>query len=459
MSNENGNKTRGTYATGLSAARHPNYVTLRGNTVYNNWGEGISTYEANGTIIEGNIVYDNWSANVYISDATNVLLQRNLIYNSDNSAVTVGSREGIMMGDERYNPASSNITIINNFVYGTYRNLHWWQGVQGGGMVNVLVANNTFVNSRAEAGMVIASGSHSNSRVLNNIVLQEGSLPVAVIGTKTGLTFSNNLWSKIPSSSVAGSGDVIGNPLLIRVGQTTAGQLTGSWFEIQSGSPARGKAKTINEVTEDYYANSRDFSSDIGGHEFGATSTRSTFTDVPTIHWAWQYIEALVQNGITSGCGSGRYCPGSVVTRDQMAVFLLRGINGGAYVPPPASGIVFGDVPSTQWAGAWIEQLTADGITSGCGGGNYCPATPVTRDQMAVFLLRAKYGSAYVPPAPTGVFADVPTTYWAAAWIEQLAAEGITTGCSTTPKQYCPATPVTRDQMAVFLVRTFNLLP
>jgi hypothetical protein len=78
---------------------------------------------------------------------------------------------------------------------------------------------------------------------------------------------------------------------------------------------------------------------------------------------------------------------------------------------------------------------------------------------MAVFLLRAKYGSAYLPPAPTGVFADVPTTYWAAAWIEQLAAEGITTGCSTTPKQYCPATPVTRDQMAVFLVRTFNLLP
>jgi hypothetical protein len=57
------------------------------------------------------------------------------------------------------------------------------------------------------------------------------------------------------------------------------------------------------------------------------------------------------------------------------------------------------------------------------------------------------------------VFQDVPTSYWAAAWIEQLALEGITSGCSVTPKNYCPATPVTRDQMAVFLVRAFNLQP
>ena len=74
---------------------------------------------------------------------------------------------------------------------------------------------------------------------------------------------------------------------------------------------------------------------------------------------------------------------------------------------------------------------------------------------MAVFLLRAKHGSAYSPPAASGVFGDVPTDHWAAPWIEQLAAEGITAGCGSG--NYCPATPVTRDQMAVFLVRTFNL--
>jgi hypothetical protein len=76
---------------------------------------------------------------------------------------------------------------------------------------------------------------------------------------------------------------------------------------------------------------------------------------------------------------------------------------------------------------------------------------------MAVFLLRSKHGASYNPPAvgsSTG-FSDVPLTHWAAAWIKQLVAEGIAAGCMTG--SYCPESPVTRAQMAVFLVRTFDL--
>jgi uncharacterized protein YkwD len=188
--------------------------------------------------------------------------------------------------------------------------------------------------------------------------------------------------------------------------------------------------------------------------------TTQTFGDISQNHWAWEYIERLYAAGVTSGCGTRpvMYCPTTTVTRDQMAVFLLRGKHGSSYTPPPATS-VFTDVPTNYWSAAWIEQLAAEGITSGCSVSpkQYCPATPVTRDQMAVFLLRAKYGSSYVPPKATGVFQDVPPGYWAAAWIEQLAAEGVTSGCSVTPKLYCPNTPVTRDQMAVFLVRNFSL--
>jgi hypothetical protein len=97
------------------------------------------------------------------------------------------------------------------------------------------------------------------------------------------------------------------------------------------------------------------------------------------------------------------------------------------------------------WAGAWIEQLAAEGITSGCGNNNYCPTMPVTRDQMSVFLLKAEHGVSYSPPPAIGTrFSDVPLGHWAAAWIEQLASESITGGCTATA--YCPATPVTRDQ-------------
>jgi hypothetical protein len=76
---------------------------------------------------------------------------------------------------------------------------------------------------------------------------------------------------------------------------------------------------------------------------------------------------------------------------------------------------------------------------------------------MAVFLLRGIHGSSYVPPAAGGGtgFADVPPGHWAAAWIKQLVAEGITTGCGIAV--YCPEAPVNRAQMAVFLVRTFQL--
>ncbi len=180
------------------------------------------------------------------------------------------------------------------------------------------------------------------------------------------------------------------------------------------------------------------------------------FADVPIGYWAYDWIQSLVDSGITTGCGGNDYCPTADVSRAQMAVFLERGIHGSDYTPPDATGTVFGDVPDSYWAANWIEALYADGITGGCGGGNYCPENSVNRAEMAIFLLRAEHGSSYQPPAATGtMFDDVPDTHWAAAWIEQLATEGITSGCDAS--HYCPDASVTRDAMAVFLTRTFNL--
>ena len=81
-------------------------------------------------------------------------------------------------------------------------------------------------------------------------------------------------------------------------------------------------------------------------------------------------------------------CPASDVTRGEMAVFLLRGIHGAGFDPPPATGTVFADVPVNHPFAKWIERLAAEGITGGCGPTTYCPDAPVTRGQMAVFLVR-----------------------------------------------------------------------
>jgi streptogramin lyase len=180
-----------------------------------------------------------------------------------------------------------------------------------------------------------------------------------------------------------------------------------------------------------------------------------SFPDVPTSNLFYSFVENLFHNGVTGGCGSGDYCPTSSVTRAQMAIFLLKAKFGAGHVPPPATGTVFSDVAVGDFAAAWIEQLAAFQITGGCGGGNYCPGNPVTRAQMAVFLLKAEHGSAYSAPACTGIFADVQCASTFADWIEQLAAEGITGGCGGG--NYCPGDPNTRGQMAVFLVKTFGL--
>jgi len=183
-----------------------------------------------------------------------------------------------------------------------------------------------------------------------------------------------------------------------------------------------------------------------------------SFSDVPPTYWSWKWIEGLNASGVTMGCGNADYCPEDNATRAQMAVLLLRAKNGSGYTPPPATG-VFADVPVDYWAANWIEELYTDGITKGCGSDplSYCPESNVTRAQMAIFLLRAKYGSSYSPPPATGLFADVPVDYWAADWIEQLYTEGITTGCGTAPLLYCPDGDITRAEIAVFLARTFNL--
>lgn len=181
-----------------------------------------------------------------------------------------------------------------------------------------------------------------------------------------------------------------------------------------------------------------------------------TFADVPPTAFAWPFIEALYAAGVTAGCGGDNYCPTAEITRGQMAVFLLISREGPGYAPPPCTSPLFADVPCSNPLAPWINELARRGVTGGCGGGNYCPNTSVTRNQMAVFLLATKEGNGYTPPAcTTPVFTDVPCSSPFAPWVNELARRGITGGCGGG--NFCPADPVNRAQMAVFLATTFGL--
>lgn len=168
------------------------------------------------------------------------------------------------------------------------------------------------------------------------------------------------------------------------------------------------------------------------------------FSDVPSWHTFHDEVEALAASGITSGCGGGRFCPGDVVTRGQMAAFLDRALG------LPNSSMRFADTRGHLFE-ANIAALARAGITQGCNpptNTRFCPDRPVTRAQMAAFLDRA-----LDLPAGTATFADTRGSIYEDN-ISALARAGITMGCNPpTNSRFCPGEVVTRGQMAAFLVR------
>lgn len=186
------------------------------------------------------------------------------------------------------------------------------------------------------------------------------------------------------------------------------------------------------------------------------TADNATFDDVPKSADQWRYVEALARERITSGCQQAPplYCPSSPVTRGQMAVFLCRAAGWAPYANPTPS---FADVPAASGQYAYIEELYRRQVTAGCGGSplRYCPSQPVTRGQMAVFLCRAAGLS--LDSNPTPHFADVPAANPQFRYIETIYREGITAGCGGVPLNFCPDHAVTRGQMAVFLCRAFGI--
>ena len=180
------------------------------------------------------------------------------------------------------------------------------------------------------------------------------------------------------------------------------------------------------------------------------------FLDVTESHPFNVWVNRLVRNEITVGVGGGNYGVTQNTLRQQMAVFLLKAKYGICYVPPPCTVQVFPDVPCSSGFAPWINELVAQGITGGCAGGNYCPTNPVNRQQMAVFLLKTLEGSSYDPPACTAAtFTDVPCSNPFSKWIYELVARNITAGCGGG--LYCPLTNANRGQMATFVVKTFGL--
>ncbi len=216
----------------------------------------------------------------------------------------------------------------------------------------------------------------------------------------------------------------------------------------------------------------------------GATKTwllhvGQSFSDVPTTSSVYRFVETLLHKGVVGGCSATAYCPSATVTRRQMAVFIAAAMSGGsvpasgtvggsAYSCVPGGVSVFSDVDPGEPACRFIHYVAAQGVTSGCGAGAYCPAGTVSRWQMAVFLAIASAGgpipaSGTVPgvgsydcvDGGSSLFGDVAPTDPACRFIHHLYARGVTAGCGGG--NYCPTRPVSRGQTAALVTIGFDL--
>jgi parallel beta-helix repeat protein len=430
------------------------------NEISNTKQDGIWFFGSGNKFI-GNYIYDIVDRSKITNDphvdcfqtwgpAENIVFEKNICDHTN----TYGSNQIAQISN--LNQPVRNITFKNNiFIMHDpgYSPMTFYHMDGQSAISNMYVINNTFVHVNGIGTAAIWFRNITGAYAINNLFIDYGTAGASYIkaDASTGLQIQNNAVYK--SDKVVPMGGMLSNDIWI-LDPGLVDYKNGD-FRLKSTSVLINKGFNASSWTIDDFdgiPRPQGTGFDIGAFESSAeSSTTSTiFSDVPSNHWAWNSIERLYNAGVTSGCGNGQFCPDNVVTRDQIAVFLLKakGITSSA-----ATGTMFSDIPASHWAAAWVEELANAGITTGCGNGKFCPDGVVTRDQMAVFLLKTK---GMTPPTATGtIFSDVPANHWAAAWIEELANQGITAGCGNG--KFCPDNPVTRAQMAVFLVKMFNL--
>jgi len=185
----------------------------------------------------------------------------------------------------------------------------------------------------------------------------------------------------------------------------------------------------------------------------------SAFDDVSLGDETWAPVHAVYNAEASAGCAVGAYCPDGPVTRQQLALQLLKANDGADFSAPDCAAAPFSDVLVSSPFCRFIQTLKTRGLTAGCApaANRFCPLGLVSRRQAAVLLLTTLEGAGYQPgDCVEKPFTDVEIEDSACTFIQEMEARGITQGCADD--RFCPDQPLSREQLAVFLQRTFGLV-
>ena len=172
------------------------------------------------------------------------------------------------------------------------------------------------------------------------------------------------------------------------------------------------------------------------------TVPAGTFADLNEASWAKSSIEALAKKGVLSGKGDGKFYPNDTVTREEFVKIIVEAID----IHEKDATVDFGDVAANRWSYSYIASASRANIIQGTGANTFSPAGQMSRQDMAVIMLRVA-DLLGIELKSNATFADETSIAgYAKDAVKKLAGAGIINGVGDN--KFSPKTTVTRAQAA-----------
>lgn len=276
------------WGSGIKVRVGGDQVVISGNTVYNNYGEGIAVTRGSNVTVQNNTVYDNYSVNIYIDNSYNILVTKNFAFNHPNNGFLRNGlpADNIATAEESYTgwgAQLSNLTIENNIAYNGSHGITYYgndSGTPGGGFKNSTIAFNTLWGS-VNTELSIAYDTGQTGDLIADNILQQPSNKLALFSNTSGVTFSRNFWvNALPPSYAQGAGDQTGDVKLA----STPGY-TADTFKLSAMSPAIDAGSAVPGVVDDYAGLGRPAgaANDMGAYEYPSGSAATLPTPTATL--------------------------------------------------------------------------------------------------------------------------------------------------------------------------------
>ncbi|MEJ3717818.1 S-layer homology domain-containing protein [Paenibacillus polymyxa] len=188
----------------------------------------------------------------------------------------------------------------------------------------------------------------------------------------------------------------------------------------------------------------------FGTSAHAATPANNSFSDISYVtNDKMVAIQEAVRQGLLSGDPQGTFRPAATLTRQELAVLLVRALK----LDPISSSSTFKDVQSKQFAAPYIEAAQKAGLLSGDGLGNFRPNDSVTREELAAVFVRAvggvnaEGGSSILPKDQSSV------SQWAAGAVDKALRLGL---IDIHDSRLNPTGEVKREDIAPFLLDIFK---